>query len=97
MINGEDIAYHLCLREVESDTCLVYIDSINILLLLPTVDEMYLASLIHKGKVVFTKGMTDPSAVPAECVIMMATLSGAKAVLQDKDIGSLEVGKKVNL
>ena len=62
-----------------------------------TVDEMYLASLIHKGKVVFTKGMTDPSAIPAESVITMATISGAKAVLQEKDIGSLEAGKKVKV
>jgi hypothetical protein len=74
----------------------MYVGLINILFLLPTVDEMYLASLIHKGKAVFTKGMTDPTAVPAECVITMATIAGAKAVLQENDIGSLEVGKKVN-
>eukprot|EP00250_Pteridium_aquilinum_P010451 c19398_g1_i1 orf=295-1692(-) len=61
------------------------------------VDEMYLASLIHKGKAAFTKGATDPSAVPAECVLKMATISGAKAVLQEQDIGSLEVGKKADL
>lgn len=61
------------------------------------VDEMYLASLIHKGKMVFTKGTTDPSAMPAECIFKMATTAGAKAVLQEKDIGSLEVGKKADL
>ncbi|KAI5069395.1 hypothetical protein GOP47_0015696 [Adiantum capillus-veneris] len=61
------------------------------------VDEMYLASLIHKGKVAFTKGATDPSALPAECVLKMATTYGAKAVLQEKNIGSLEVGKKADL
>lgn len=61
------------------------------------VDEMYLASLIHKGKVAFTKGATDPSALPAECVLKMATIYGAKAVLQEKNIGSLEVGKKADL
>ncbi|KAH7307421.1 hypothetical protein KP509_22G058000 [Ceratopteris richardii] len=61
------------------------------------VDEMYLASLIHKGKVVFTKGTTDPSALPAECILKMATVGGAKAVLQEHQIGSLEVGKKADL
>lgn len=61
------------------------------------VDEMYLASLIHKGKAVFTKGTTDPTAVPAECILKMATIDGAKAVLQEREIGSLEVGKKADL
>lgn len=59
------------------------------------VDEMYLASLINKGREVFANGTTDPAALPAETVLRMATINGAKSVLWDNDIGSLEAGKKV--
>ncbi|GLJ45651.1 hypothetical protein SUGI_0960910 [Cryptomeria japonica] len=61
------------------------------------VDEMYLASLINKGREVYNKGNTDPTALPAETILKMATIDGAKAVLWDKEIGSLEVGKKADL
>lgn len=56
---------------------------------------MYLASLVNKGREVFSKGTTDPTALPAETILKMATINGAKSVLWDKEIGSLEVGKKV--
>jgi cytosine/adenosine deaminase-related metal-dependent hydrolase len=59
------------------------------------VDEMYLASLINKGREVYANGTTDPTALPAETVLSMVTLNGAKSVLWDNEIGSLEVGKKV--
>ncbi|KAM0020153.1 putative hydrolase [Helianthus debilis subsp. tardiflorus] len=61
------------------------------------VDEMYLASLINKGREVYTKGTTDPTALPAESVLKMATVNGAKAVLWENEIGSLEVGKKADM
>lgn len=61
-----------------------------------TVDEMYLASLINKGREVFAKGTTDPTTLPAETILRMVTINGAKSVLWDKEIGSLEVGKKVS-
>lgn len=61
------------------------------------VDEMYLASLINKGREVFHKGTTDPTVLPAETILKMATINGAKSVLWDKEIGSLEVGKKADL
>ncbi|KAL3511476.1 hypothetical protein ACH5RR_030877 [Cinchona calisaya] len=61
------------------------------------VDEMYLASLINKGREVFSKGITDPTALPAETILRMATINGAKSVLWDKEIGSLEVGKKADM
>lgn len=60
-----------------------------------TVDEMYLASLINKGREAYISGTTNPTAVPAEVVLKMATINGAKSVLWDNEIGSLEVGKKV--
>lgn len=60
------------------------------------VDEMYLASLINKGREVYMNGTTDPTALPSETVIKMATINGAKSVLWDNEIGSLEVGKKVS-
>ncbi|XP_061991767.1 uncharacterized protein LOC133709856 isoform X1 [Rosa rugosa] len=61
------------------------------------VDEMYLASLINKGREVHTNGTTDPTALPSETVLKMATLNGAKSVLWHNEIGSLEVGKKADL
>ncbi|KAL5552666.1 hypothetical protein UlMin_040067 [Ulmus minor] len=61
------------------------------------VDEMYLASLINKGREVFVSGTTDPTALPAETVLKLATINGAKSVLWDDEIGSLEVGKKADL
>ncbi|OVA09607.1 Amidohydrolase 1 [Macleaya cordata] len=61
------------------------------------VDEMYLASLINKGREAYLKGTTDPTALPAETVLKMATVNGAKSVLWDNEIGSLEVGKKADM
>ncbi|XP_062156451.1 uncharacterized protein LOC133864191 isoform X2 [Alnus glutinosa] len=61
------------------------------------VDEMYVASLINKGREVYAKGTTDPTALPAETVLKMVTLNGAKSVLWDNEIGSLEVGKKADM
>ena len=52
--------------------------------------EMKLAAIIHKSI------SYDPTAVPAEDVLEMATINGAKALGLDKDIGSLEVGKKAD-
>ena len=53
--------------------------------------EMYLTSLIHKGRTL------NPKTVPAEKVLEMATINGAKCALLEKEIGSLEVGKKADL
>ncbi|KAI5679410.1 hypothetical protein M9H77_10360 [Catharanthus roseus] len=61
------------------------------------VDEMYLASLINRGREVFYKGTTDPTTLPAETILKMATTDGARSVLWDEEIGSLEVGKKADM
>ncbi|XP_058093056.1 uncharacterized protein LOC131239385 isoform X3 [Magnolia sinica] len=61
------------------------------------VDEMFLASLVNKGREAHTKGTTDPTAVPAETVLQMVTVNGAKSVLWDNEIGSLEIGKKADM
>ena len=53
--------------------------------------EMYLTSLIHKGRTL------DPKVVPAEQVLEMATINGAKCALLENEVGSLEVGKKADL
>lgn len=53
--------------------------------------EMYLTSLIHKGRTL------NPKVVPAEQVLEMATINGAKCALLENEIGSLEVGKKADL
>ena len=53
--------------------------------------EMYLTSLIHKGRTL------NPKVIPAEQVLEMATINGAKCALLEREIGSLEVGKKADL
>ncbi|KAJ5129990.1 uncharacterized protein N7515_006029 [Penicillium bovifimosum] len=52
--------------------------------------EMKLAAIIHKGI------SQNPTVVPAESVLEMATVNGAKALGLDSQIGSLEVGKKAD-
>ncbi|KAL6969228.1 hypothetical protein U1Q18_028953 [Sarracenia purpurea var. burkii] len=61
------------------------------------VDEMYIASLINKGREVYVQGTTDPTAFPAEMMLEMVTVNGAKSVLWDDEIGSLEIGKKADM
>lgn len=55
------------------------------------VDEMWLTSLIHKG------WRLDPTVVPSEDILRMATKNGARALLDENLYGSLEVGKKADL
>ncbi|MCL4458484.1 MAG: amidohydrolase [Chloroflexi bacterium] len=55
------------------------------------VREMKLAAVIHNGIIL------DPTVMPAEQVVEMATINGAKAMGLDSEIGSLEVGKKADL
>jgi 5-methylthioadenosine/S-adenosylhomocysteine deaminase len=55
------------------------------------IDEMWLASLIHKGR------LLDPTAMPAQTVLAMATRDAARAVLWDDALGSLEAGKLADL
>jgi cytosine/adenosine deaminase-related metal-dependent hydrolase len=53
--------------------------------------EMKLAAIIHKAVTL------DPLIVPAESVLEMATINGARALGLEHEIGSLEVGKKADL
>jgi len=55
------------------------------------VDEMWLTSLIHKGRTL------DPTVVTAQEILEMVTCNGARAVLWEDQLGSLEVGKKADL
>ena len=55
------------------------------------IDEMWLTSLIHKGR------KLDPKVIPAESVLEMVTINAAKCVLWDKQLGSLEKNKKADL
>lgn len=55
------------------------------------IDEMWLTSLIHKGR------LRDPKTMPAETVLAMATCEGARALNWEDEIGSLQVGKKADL
>jgi len=53
--------------------------------------EMKLAAIIHKAV------SNDPLVVPAETVLEMATINGARALGLEHEIGSLEAGKKADL
>ena len=55
------------------------------------VDEMWVTSLIHKG------WRLDSTVVPSEDILRMATSHGARALLDEKEYGSLEAGKKADL
>lgn len=55
------------------------------------IDEMWLTSLIHKGR------KLDPTVVPAEAVLKMVTSDGARGLLMENELGSLEKGKKADL
>jgi 5-methylthioadenosine/S-adenosylhomocysteine deaminase len=55
------------------------------------IDDMWLAGLIHKGR------LLDPTVMPAQTVLEMVTCQGARALLCEQQLGSLEVGKKADL
>jgi len=52
---------------------------------------MKTTALLHKGI------QKEPTLLPAEQVLRMATIEGAKALLWEKEIGSIEVGKDADL
>jgi 5-methylthioadenosine/S-adenosylhomocysteine deaminase len=58
---------------------------------LDLMEEMDLAAKLQK----ITK--MDPRALGAQAVVEMATIEGAKALHMEKEIGSLEVGKKADI
>ncbi|GKC27251.1 5'-deoxyadenosine deaminase, partial [Tanacetum coccineum] len=49
------------------------------------------------GKLKYKNESPGDNSHPAQSVLKMATVNGAKAVLWDNEIGSLKVGKKANL
>jgi cytosine/adenosine deaminase-related metal-dependent hydrolase len=59
--------------------------------LLETMRAMYLAAVLYKD----ARGTTD--VVPAELALELATLGGARALGLDREIGSIEPGKKADL
>jgi len=54
-------------------------------------EEMRLAALLAKGVT------GDPTAVPAQAALAMATIGGARALHMEDIIGSIEVGKRADL
>ncbi len=54
-------------------------------------NEMKWAALVHKAV------SLDPTVVPAETVLEMATVNGARALSWDNEIGALKVGYKADL
>jgi cytosine/adenosine deaminase-related metal-dependent hydrolase len=53
--------------------------------------EMKLAAVVHKGR------LLDPLVLPAEKVLEMATINGARATLWGEKLGSLERGKLADI
>ncbi|NMC53189.1 MAG: amidohydrolase [Chloroflexi bacterium] len=58
---------------------------------LDMLEEMHLTALVQKGIT------NDPTVLPAEQVLYMATMGGAIALNMDDEIGSLEAGKRADL
>lgn len=58
---------------------------------LDMLEELSTAAILHKV------GTMQPTILPAATCLKMATIYGAKAIGQDVDLGSLEVGKKADL
>ncbi|MFQ6073662.1 MAG: amidohydrolase family protein [Candidatus Bathyarchaeia archaeon] len=54
-------------------------------------EVMKTTALLHKGV------QKEPTVLPAEQVLRMATIEGAKALLWEKEIGSIEIGKDADL
>ncbi|HDN05516.1 MAG TPA: N-ethylammeline chlorohydrolase, partial [Candidatus Bathyarchaeota archaeon] len=54
-------------------------------------ETMKTAALLHKGV------NRNPTVLPAEKVLEMATIDGAKALSWDREIGSIEPGKRADL
>jgi 5-methylthioadenosine/S-adenosylhomocysteine deaminase len=54
-------------------------------------EVMKTAAILHKGI------YKNPTIMPAEQVLEMATIEGAKALSWEREIGSIEVGKKADL
>jgi cytosine/adenosine deaminase-related metal-dependent hydrolase len=53
--------------------------------------QMFLAAGLFKD------ARMDPTAIPAETALEMATINGAKALLWEREIGSIDVGKRADL
>jgi len=54
-------------------------------------EELHLAALLHKVS------WGDPTVLPADRVLEMGTLGGAKVLNLEKEIGSIEIGKKADI
>lgn len=54
-------------------------------------EEIHLASIVNKCV------NNDATSLPAETAVKMSTINGAKALGVEKDLGSLEVGKKADI
>ena len=55
------------------------------------VDEMWLTSLIHKG------WRLDPTVMKTQDILRMVTTNGARALMDEDVVGSLEPGKKADM
>lgn len=58
---------------------------------LDVLEEARLAALVHKC------ASSDPTAIPAQAALRLATMGGAEALGLQEQIGSLEVGKQADL
>ena len=52
---------------------------------------------MYSSAILFRDARRDQNAMPAETVLEMATLHGARCAMQEADLGSLEAGKKADI
>jgi len=52
---------------------------------------------MYSSAILFRDARRDQNAMPAETVLEMATLHGARCAMQEDDLGSLEAGKKADV
>jgi cytosine/adenosine deaminase-related metal-dependent hydrolase len=60
-------------------------------------DQLDMSRSVYLAAGIFKDGRQDPSAMPVETALEMATLHGARSIHWEAEIGSLEVGKKADI
>jgi 5-methylthioadenosine/S-adenosylhomocysteine deaminase len=60
-------------------------------------DNMDMITIMRVGALLQKVHYLDAALLPAETILSMATINGARALLLEKDIGSIEIGKRADI